>query len=88
MRERNGDARFGRRRTGCADAKAHTIPVRSVYDRFELGAASVEDTNTVAGRESQHARQVLGFVDWEENSIAGGTCRRREEPRKGHAPEL
>jgi hypothetical protein len=31
---------------------------------------------------------VLGFIDWEENSIAGRTCRRREEPRVGHAPAL
>ncbi len=48
------------------DGQAHTIPVRCVHDRLELGATSVEDTDTVAGRESKHARQVLGFIDWEE----------------------
>jgi hypothetical protein len=31
---------------------------------------------------------VLGFIDWEENSIAGDTCRRRKEPREGHASAL
>jgi hypothetical protein len=88
LRECNHDARFRRRRTGIADAQAHTIPVRGGYDRLELGAASVEDTDTVADRESKHARQVFGFIDWEENSIAGDTCRRREEPREGHASAL
>jgi hypothetical protein len=66
----------------------YTLPVRRVYDCLELGAAPVEHTDTCAGRKSEHARQVLGFIDWEENSIAGATCRRREEPRVGHAPAL
>jgi hypothetical protein len=30
----------------------HTMPVRCVHDCLELGAASVEDTDTGAGRES------------------------------------
>ena len=27
---------------------------------------------------------MLGFIEWEEYSIAGDTCRRRVEPREGH----
>ena len=88
LREGEGDTRFRRRRTGWTDGQAHTFPVRSVHDRLEFGAAPVEDTDTVAARESEHARQVLGFIDWEENSIAGDTCRRRKEPREGHASAL
>ena len=86
--EVDGDARFRRRRTGVANGQAHTIPVRDVHDRFELGAAPVENTDTVAARQAQYARQVFGFIDWEENSIAGDTCRRRKEPREGHASAL
>ena len=88
LRQGDDDARFWRRRTGGADDQAHTIPVRCVYDRLELGATPVEDTNMVAARESEHTRQVLGFIDWEENSIAGDTCRRRKEPRERHASGL
>ena len=88
VRQRDGDARFWRRRTRRTNGQAHTIPVRCVDDRLELGAAPVEDTDTVAARESEHAREVLGFIDWEENSIAGDTCCRRKEPRERHAPRL
>jgi hypothetical protein len=88
LREGHRHTRLRRRRTRRADLQTHTVPVRAVHDRLELGAASVEDTDTVADRESKHARQVFGFIDWEENSIAGDTCRRREEPREGHASAL
>ena len=88
LRQDDGDARFWRRHTGRANREAHTFPVRGVNDRLELGATPVEDTDSIAARESEHARQVLGFIDWEENSIAGDTCRRRKEPREGHASTL
>ena len=74
--------------TRCADSQAHTRPVGGFDDRLELGAASVEDTHTIAGREPKHARQVLGFIIGESDEIAGCTCRRRKEPRMGHATEL
>jgi hypothetical protein len=88
LRQGDRHARLRRRGAGGANLEAHTIPVRGVHDGLELGTASVEDTDSIADRESKHARQVLGFIDWEENPIAGGTCRRREEPRNRHAAAL
>lgn len=59
------------------------MPVLRGDDRFVFGAASVEHADTIADRQSKHAGQVIGFIDWEENSIAGDTCCRRIEPREG-----
>ena len=66
----------------------HTEPVRRGHDCLELGAASVEDANTGAGRQSKHTRQVFGFIVGESDPIAGRTGCGGEESRKGHATEL
>ena len=82
-RERQRDARFGRRLDARHDLHPHVAAQRARHARHELVPAAVEHRHRVADAEPQHARQVLRFVARQRDGLVAGIERRRVEAMHG-----